>query len=49
MPYKEEVMSLQPKVSVFHEVLSDREIESIKETAYPTVKYIEIIKCGSLK
>ena len=37
MPYKEEIMSLKPKVSLFYEVLSDREIASIKELAFPLV------------
>ena len=40
MPYKEEVMSLKPRVSVFHEVLSDREIASIKELAFQRVRML---------
>ena len=40
MPYKEEIMSLKPKVSVFLEVLSDREIASIKELAFPRVRIL---------
>ena len=40
MPYKEEIMSLKPKVSVFLEVLSDIEIASIKELAFPRVRIL---------
>ena len=37
MPHKEEVVNLKPMISIFHEVLSDSEIETVKELATPRV------------
>lgn len=39
MPYKEEVVSLEPKISIFYEVMSDREIDAVKGAATPRVSY----------
>ena len=37
MPHKEEVVNLKPMISIFHEVLSDSEIETVKTLATPRV------------
>ena len=37
MPAKEEIMSFQPKISVFHDVLSDSEIDTIKRLTFKKV------------
>ena len=37
IPYKVEIVSLDPKVELYYEVLSDMEIDTIKELATPRV------------
>lgn len=37
-PLKEEVMFLKPRIVVFHDCLSDKEISKVKELATPRVK-----------
>ena len=36
-PYKVEIVSLDPKVELYYEMLSDMEIDTIKELATPRV------------
>ena len=37
MPHKVETVSLDPPISMFHDVISDEEIETVKELATPQV------------
>ena len=37
IPYKVEIVSLEPRVDLFYEVLNDAEINVIKELATPRV------------
>ncbi len=36
-PVKQEVISLQPKIVIYHDIISDEEIETIKYLAKPKV------------
>ena len=45
MPYKVETVSLDPRVDLYYNVLSDYEIDVIKELATPRVR---IINCSNL-
>ena len=38
-PYKEETVYLKPRIVIYHEVLTDGEIETIKAMATPRVSY----------
>ena len=37
MPYKEEVVNLKPRISIFYDVLTETEIQTVKELATPRV------------
>lgn len=39
-PIKQEVVSLHPQLVIFHDIISDQEIETIKQLALPTVLLI---------
>ena len=41
-PYKVEIVSLDPKVELYYEMLSDMEIDTIKELATPRVNTTDI-------
>merc|ERR1719385_557699 len=43
MPYKEEVASLEPPISIFYDVISDKEIETVKKLATPKLKRAGVI------
>ena len=43
-PYKVETVSLNPKVDLYHDVLSDYEIDVIKELATPRVRIFGIFQ-----
>ena len=43
MPHKEEVVNLKPKISIFHDVLTQSEIETIKGLATPRVSILLFI------
>ena len=40
MPYKVEIVSLEPRVDLYYDVLSDYEIDVIKELATPRVRHV---------
>ena len=40
--YKEEILSWDPRIGVFYDVISDSSAEMIKEKAYPLVSYVYI-------
>ena len=40
LPYKVEIVSLEPKIEIYHEVLSNDEIETVKELATPRVRIL---------
>ena len=44
IPYKVETVSLNPRVDLYHDVLSDSEIDVIKELATPRVRIFGIIQ-----
>ena len=41
-PYKVEIVSLDPKVELYYEMLSDMEIDTIKELATPRVNTTDL-------
>ena len=43
-PLKEEILNVDPKVVVFHDVITDSEIAKIKELATPRVKHYTQVK-----
>jgi hypothetical protein len=47
MPIKIEQHSIEPAIYTFHDVLSDEEIETIKELAKPLVINFKTIKKNS--
>jgi len=51
MPHKEEVVNLKPKISIFHDVLTPSEIETIKGLATPRFKRatVQNYKSGELE
>jgi len=51
IPYKVEIVSLDPKVELYYEVLSDTEIDTIKELATPRFKRatVQNYKSGNLE
>jgi prolyl 4-hydroxylase len=40
MPYKVEIVSLEPYIEIYHQVLNDDEIETVKELATPRVRIL---------
>ena len=44
-PYKEEDVFLKPRILLYHEVLSDKEISTIKELATPRVSLVFCFIC----
>jgi len=40
MPYPVEIVSLEPRIEIYHQVLNDPEIELIKELATPKVRIL---------
>ena len=40
IPYKVEIVSLMPRIDIYHEVLNEDEIETVKELAMPRVRIV---------
>ena len=38
MPFPVEIVSLEPRIEIYHQVLNDDEIETVKELATPRVR-----------
>jgi len=51
MPYKEEVVNLKPRISIFYDVLTENEIQTVKELATPRFKRatVQNYKSGELE
>ena len=45
MTYKEEVISWEPRISMFYDVITPGEAEMVKSRAYPKVRYTYTYTC----